>query len=86
MGGTHRTRFPSKQPREDQDPGRPSLGHRDRRAWKTYATIGMGVTDNIERLRAAFIQRSSRRLEARREERGRNLETAVPLVVQTKRD
>ena len=59
---------------------------RDKRVGKTYATIGMGVTDNIERLRAAFIQRSSRRLEARREERGRNLETAVPLVVQTKRD
>ena len=43
---------------------------RDRRAWKTYATTSMGVTDNIERLRAAFVQRSSRRLTARREKKG----------------
>ena len=37
----------------------------------------MDVTDNIERLRAAFVQRSSRRLAARREKRGKNLEPAV---------
>ena len=58
---------------------------RDRRASKTYATIVMGVTDNMEGLRAAFVQWPSWRLGVRREKRGRNVETAVPLVVQTKR-
>ena len=45
---------------------------RDRRAWKIYATIGIGVADNIEHLRAAFVQRSRWRLAARREKRGRD--------------
>ena len=61
------------------------LSDRHGRVWETYAIIGMGLTGNIEYLRAALVQRSSRKLSARREERGGDFETAVPFIVQTKR-
>ena len=38
---------------------------RDNRAWKTYATVGMGVTDHMERLGAYSWQLSRRARRAR---------------------
>ena len=41
LGQTHRTWFQPKQPREDQDPGRPSLGQ-GQEGWTSYATNWYG--------------------------------------------
>ena len=51
----------------------------------TRQLVWVWQTIYVERLRAAFVQRSSRRLAWQRAKRGSNLETSAPFVLQTKR-